>query len=460
VDDFVPKITDVTLDNLKEQLKDLSPQVRSRALGELVSAWQAGRISCKPPSDLVNLHCHTCFSYNGYGHSPSSLAWLAREMGWRALATVDFDVLDGVEETLAACDLVAVRGAAGVETRAYLPEFATREINSPGEPGILYHIGVGFVTRQAPPAASAVLEAMRRRAAERNRDMVARINAHVEPAVIDYDRDVLPLTPAGNATERHILIAYDVAARKLFLQREALVAFWAAKLGVDASQVEASLGAAPAPNELVRSKLMKRGSVGYVQPGPTTFPTLDEVTQAIIACGAIPLYAWLDGASQGEQQIEELLALLIAKGVAGINVVPDRNWNFSDPKVQAARVRELYRVVELARSLDLPIIVGTEMNKAGQRLVDDFEAEPLRPLRGDFLQGADFLYGHTVMQRALGRGYQSAWAQAHLPSRRERNAFYAHVGRSVEPGSGALRRVAALDASESPKAILARLESC
>ena len=147
-------------------------------------------------------------------------------------------------------------------------------------------------------------------------------------------------------------------------------------------------------------------------------------TQAMIACGAIPLYAWLDGASQGEQQIEELLVLLIAKGVAGINIVPDRNWNFSDPKVQAAKVHELYRVVELARSLDLPIIVGTEMNKAGQRLVDDFEAEPLRPLRGDFLQGADFLYGHTVMQRALGQGYQSEWARTHLPRRRERNAFY------------------------------------
>ena len=449
----------MTLENTREQLKDLDPQVRSRALNDLIAAWQAGRVSCKPPSDPVNLHCHTCFSYNGYGHSPSSLAWLARERGWRALATVDFDVLDGVEETLAACDLVKVRGAAGVETRAYLSEFSTREINSPGEPGILYHIGVGFVTRQAPRAASAVLEAMRRRAAERNRDMVARINAHLEPMVVDYDRDVLPLTPAGNATERHILIAYDVAARKLFPHREALAAFWAGKLGVDAGQVAASLGEVPAPNELVRSKLMKRGSVGYVQPSPTTFLSLDEVTRAIIACGAIPLYAWLDGASQGEQDIEELLTLLIAKGVAGINIVPDRNWNIADPKVQAAKVRELYHVVELARSLDLPIIVGTEMNKAGQRLVDDFDAEPLRPLRGDFLRGADFLYGHTVMQRALGLGYQSEWARAHLPGRRERNAFYVAVGGLVEPGLDALKRLAKLGASQSPDEIIACLES-
>lgn len=448
-----------TLVNLREQLKDLDPRVRERALSRLVSAWQAGHVSCKPQSDLVNMHCHTCFSYNGYGHSPSSLAWLAREMGWRALATVDFDVLDGVEETLNACDLVKIRGAAGIETRAYLPEFSSYEINSPGEPGILYHIGVGFVTRQPAPSARTVLEAMRHRAAERNRDMVKRINAYLEPLTIDYDRDVLPLTPAGNATERHILTAYDAAARRLFPHREALVAFWADKLGVDAEQVAASLGEAPAPNELVRSKLMKRGSVGYVQPGPATFPSFDEVTQAIIACGAIPIYAWLDGSSQGEQRIEELLTLLLSKGVAGINIIPDRNWNFPDPQVRAAKVRELYRVVELARSLDLPILVGTEMNKAGQRLVDDFDAEPLRPLRGDFVRGADFLYGHTVMQRALGLGYQSEWARMNLPERRERNAFYVAVGRLVEPGLDSLKQLAEFDATKSPEAIIARLES-
>jgi hypothetical protein len=49
---------------------------------------------------------------------------------------------------------------------------------------------------------------------------------------VDYDRDVLPLTPSGNATERHMLIAYDVAARRAFPAREALLAFWGGKLGL------------------------------------------------------------------------------------------------------------------------------------------------------------------------------------------------------------------------------------
>ena len=40
------------------------------------------------------------------------------------------------------------------------------------------------------------------------------------------------------------------------------------------------------------------------------------------------------------------------------------------------------------------------------------------------MDGAWFIYGHVMMQRALGMGYQSAWAKANLPGRRERNAFY------------------------------------
>ncbi|MDI7275563.1 MAG: hypothetical protein QME94_06260, partial [Anaerolineae bacterium] len=140
------------------------------------------------------MHCHTFFSFNAYGHSPTSLAWLARRRGWKLVGSVDFDVLDGVEEFLAACDVVGVRGVAGIETRVYVPEFATREINSPGEPGIAYHMGIGFTSGQAPRAVAGVLQGLRQRAAQRNRDMAARINAYLEPVAIDYDRDVLPLS--------------------------------------------------------------------------------------------------------------------------------------------------------------------------------------------------------------------------------------------------------------------------
>ena len=449
----------MNLEQERLRLNDVQPAIRREALDSLLAACRAGTLTCSPQTSAVNLHCHTIFSYNGYGHSPTSLAWLAREQGWHAVGMVDFDVLDAVEECLAACDRTEVRGVAGLETRTFLPEYADREINSPGEPGVCYHIGLGFTSPIAPAPAATVLADMRRRAAERNRTLVTRVNAYLAPVTIDYDRDVLPLTPSGNATERHILVAYDSAARRVFPERDALLDFWANKLGLQVAAVAKFLGDVPFPHDAIRSKLMKRGGPGYMQPDAGTFPQFDAVNQAILACGALPICGWLDGMSAAEQKMDELLALMVAHGVVGVNIIPDRNWNIADPAERTRKVAKLHEVIALAEQMDLPVIVGTEMNKAGQKLVDDFDAEALRPYREVFVRGADFIYGHTVLQRALGLGYQSAWAQGHLPTRRERNAFYSAVGAVAQPGVETAARVAALDPSRGPDALLAQLQA-
>jgi hypothetical protein len=202
---------------------------------------------------------------------------------------------------------------------------------------------------------------------------------------------------------------------------------------------------------------MKRGGVGYVQPGPETFPAVDEFHRLIVACGALPCAAWLDGTSAGERAIEELLALLVGKGVVALNIVPDRNWNISDPETRRTKVRNLYQVVQLAQELDLPLNVGTEMNSFGQKLVDDFDASALVPVRQAFMDGAYFAYGHTVLQRALGLGYQSGWAQAYLPSRRQRNEFYTRVGRRVQPGRPGLAQLERLNPAMPPEDMVSEL---
>ncbi len=75
------------------------------ALAELIALAKRGEAPCEPARDVVNMHCHTFFSFNAYGHSPTSLAWLAKKRGFAAVGIVDFDVLDAVDEFLAACDL-------------------------------------------------------------------------------------------------------------------------------------------------------------------------------------------------------------------------------------------------------------------------------------------------------------------------------------------------------------------
>ena len=366
------------LETLETQLNDFDAVRRDAALCELLALADQGVVNVAPPSDVANMHCHTLFSYNAYGYSPTALAWLAKKSGYKFMGIVDFDVLDGVEEFLAACDLAGVRGSAGMETRVFIPEFATREINSPGEPGIFYHMGIGFTSTDVADLngeAGAILASLRARAEARNRDVAARVNAYLDPVTIDYDRDVLPLTPAGNATERHMVVAYLAAARRTIADP---VAFWATKLNAAREAIAAIIDDDPKIQNLVRAKLMKRGGVGYVQPTPEMFPAVEEVNRVITACGALPCATWLDGLSAGEQAEEELLDLLIGKGVVALNIVPDRNWRMADPEVKRVKLHKLYEIVELAQRLDLPLNVGTEMNAPGNRLVDDFAAPELR----------------------------------------------------------------------------------
>lgn len=410
---------------------DLS--TRTRALQTLLTAEP------EPPNQwqpLANMHCHTFFSFNAYGYSPTGLAWLARKEGWPLMGLIDFDVLDGVDEFLAACDATGVRGTCGIETRTFFPEFASRETSSPGEPGVFYHIGLGFTSSVAPPEAQPILDDLRSRSRSRNEGMLARINAHLAPVAIDYERDVLPLTPNGNATERHMVEATIAAVEKHAAENGSTPeAFWAEKLHMSAADVVKMMASPAAYRNTVRAKLMKKGGVGYVQPDGGSFPTLDDVTRFIQQCGALPCYGWVDGFSEGEQAIDELLATIIPKGVVIVNIVPDRNWNFADPAVRAAKAAKLDEFIARCQALDLPLNIGTEMNSPGNKLMDDFDVPELAKHRQAFLDGAYFIYGHTVMQRWAGMGYQSVWASKHLLARADKNAFYTAIGKAVDPAA-------------------------
>ena len=434
-----------------DRLNEFDSGVRAQALQALIDSSET---TFPPVTEVANMHCHTFFSFNAYGYSPAGLAWLARERGYKLLGIVDFDVLDAVDEFLDACELLEVRGSAGIETRLFVPEFGTREINSPGEPGVIYSMGIGFTSSEAPEPAASILADLRTQAIARNLGLIERINAYLDPVVLDYEADVLPLTPGGNATERHIVTAYINKAEEV---ADDPVAFWANKLGLSREQVEAAMADEAGMQNTVRAKLMKRGGVGYVQPGNDTFPKVEQFHAMITACGALPCAAWLDGLSEGEQAMAELLQLMIDKGAVALNIVPDRNWDIADPEVKRVKLQELYDVVALAQELDLPLNIGTEMNSPGQKLMDDYDAPELAPVRQAFLDGAYFVYGHTVMQRKLGLGYQSDWAAQQMPTRRERNEFYTAIGKLTPPGAPGTAMLAGVNETMSAASILAKL---
>jgi hypothetical protein len=226
---------------------------------------------------------------------------------------------------------------------------------------------------------------------------------------------------------------------------------------MDTAAVEKALEDSASFQNMVRSKLMKRGGPGYVQPDAGAFPRVERLHELALLCRALPCAAWLDGLSEGEQAMDELLTLLVGKGVVALNIVPERNWNHPDPQIAAIKQQKLYEVVLLAKEFDLPLNVGTEMNGFGQPLVDDFAAPALAPVRNDFIDGAYFIYGHTILERSLGMGYQSDWATTHLPTRAVRNAFYTTVGRRTPPGRAGAQLLAQLQPAMTPDEVLRRL---
>lgn len=416
---------------LESRLNDPRPDVRRSAVDALMDMTARGKIELPPPRRAVNLHCHTSYSYNGYGWSPSYIAWKSRVDGLLAAGVVDFDVLDAVEEFLSASARIGIRACAGIETRVYVPEYAGLEINSPGEPGIAYHMGVGYVPGETgDPAFLARLKSI---AQLRNQKMLSRINAALDPATIDYERDVTTLTPNGNATERHLCIAYDNKARQLYPDPEARTRFWSARLNIEPGKIRAVIDEAPQLQGLIRAKLMKAGGVGYVQPAGPEFPTIQEFNAFVLEAGALPTLAWLDGTSDAEGDLDSLIGVMMEGGVAAVNIIPDRNWNIADPAVREIKVRKLHEFAACARALDLPVVAGTEINAFGQKSVDDFNAPELQPLTDLFIDGAHILYGHTLLQQRAQIGYLSRWASENFAGRKERNAFYRGIGERVGP---------------------------
>ncbi|HON92329.1 MAG TPA: hypothetical protein PKZ07_12245 [Sedimentisphaerales bacterium] len=419
----------MTTEELEQQLDSFDGAQRRTALVSLLEKVKTGEIVLPEAGRFVNLHCHTFYSYNAYGYSPSKFAWLARRAGLAVVGTTDFDVLDALDEFREACRLLDLKGCSGLETRVYVPEFATRVINSPGEPGISYHMGVGFPNAQVPPAQREFLKNLKQTAQQRNRDLMERVNRYLSPVELDYESDVLTLTPAGNATERHMCVAYARKAKDRFGEgTEELARFWSQKLGTDAKKL-----GLPEGRDLIntiRSKTMKRGGVGYIQPDSGSFPRMAETNRFILGAGGMPVHTWLDGSSDGEQAIEELLDVAMSTGAVALNVIPDRNYT---PGSQDQKVQNLYHVVEVAKKRHLVLVEGTEMNSPGQKFVDDFNSAELAPLLPAFLSGAHIVYAHSVLQRQCGLGYTSRWANKHFGTAERKNAFFEELGATLKP---------------------------
>ena len=410
--------------NSEDPCSHFDSNVRAEALRK-----EAAESDFPPPTSWVNAHAHTFYSFNYKGYSPSRFALEAKRAGLEMGGIVDFDVLDGLEEFWQASRLLDLKACVGIESRVFVPEFSDRVINSPGEPGVSYHMGTGFTTTGISTEAQTFLDGMRQTSEQRNRAMVERVNAFLSPLELNYEQDVMPLVPKGNATERHLCLAYARKASSQYPEESDLRNFWSEKLGVAAEDLK-DVPDGRGVTDLIRAKTMKQGGAGYVQPGSGSFPKMAKMNEFVLQCGALPTMTWLDGCSAGEEAIEELLEVARSTGVVVFNIIPDRNYT---PGTKDQKLTNLQKVVEICKDLNMPLLGGTEMNSPGQKFVDDFDSDELKPMHPYFLEGSRILHAHSTLQRLAGMGYLSPWSDDQFASVAAKNEFYARFGEIFSP---------------------------
>lgn len=428
---------------------------RKQALVEAARRFETGEVSRPMETGWTNPLARTFFSYSVTGFSPSRLIWEAVIRGLSVIGSADLDNLGAMNEMFSAGEALHIRATVSLETNVLVEFYADRDINRVGFPGLMRALGVGFASIPGTDTEHGKLIAtLPSRAVARNVALIEKINALLTPVKIDFEADVLPLTPAGNATEKHLSSAYIRKAMTIFTDNDDLVVFWADVLGRSPSDMECLLADQDLFLDVLTEKIMP-AVAGQSPAGERDHPTAEAFFQAVRASGAIPCLHWLGGATEGEKDAERLLSDAEGWGARAVAVMPDGSWNLADVEKKAQGLKALEQLAVAARKRRMPILAGSRMNRPGQKFVDSFDAPEMAPYVREFTDSAYWLYGHTLLARALGYGVGSDWARQHFGRDRARtNAFYLEAGKTARPGSSLRRALAEEGANSTPEEIL------
>ncbi len=429
---------------------------RKAALADVVSAFERGVVAKPQETGWVNLLARSFFSYSNDECSPARLAWEAVIRGLSVIGCCDADNLGALREMLAAGDALGVRATVSLETKCYAPSRADRDLSYPGQNGFLRALGIGFTSVPALDSEhGAFIAQLPERAHARNRERIEKINPLLSPVCINYEEDVLPLTPAGNPLPEHLATAYVRKAESVFPEKEDQAVFWSDVLGRTPQDVEALLADLPAFGEAVWDRFRQ-----FVEEerNPDNYPGVVDFFKAVAASGAVPCVFWRGGETAGEADPGEFFDEALRWGARAAAVTPDALWNIADAERKSVCLGNLERMMVAARERSLPVIAGSFMDRPGQKFVDSFDAPELAAYFRDFNDAAFWLYGHATLERAAGLGLLSDWAgHAFGKDRAAANGFFRDAGKAAAPGKAARHRIDGMGPDPDPRDILESL---
>lgn len=355
---------------------DVTAETRLEALRGLRAKMDAGEIEAPPRGIYVNNHIHTCYSFSPY--TPSSAVWYAWMAGLQTAGIMDHDSVGGMREFIEAGKIMDMPVTCGFECRVNVDgtPLVGRKINNPDQKSCIY-LAMHGIPHTEIDAAEAVLKVLRDRRNDRNRKMVANINALISPygMELDFDRDVYPLSMAdegGSVTERHICFGLTKKITAAYPDRAAACDF------ID------RLTGAPM-NDKTRTKLLEapdnfyeydilgvlKGHLVekfYVDADEECM-NVREFTALAKKLGAVSAYAYLGDVGESptgdkkaqkfeDDYLDELFDTLADCGFDAVTYMPSRNTK-----------EQLERVMNLCRERGLFQISGEDINSPRQSFI-------------------------------------------------------------------------------------------
>ncbi len=417
-----------------------SRDARLAAARALAAGVASGAIPPAPPPVEVNNHVHTCYSFSP--HSPTSAAWAAQRAGLQAVGIMDHDSVAGVEEMLEAGRILGIATTAGCELRVTFADtpFATRLINGPGLTGIAY-MAIHGIPAGAVARCRDFLAPVQAARNARNAAMVERLNALLRAQgvpEVDFRRDVYDRSMAaegGAITERHIIAAHS---RKLIAAHGAgagLVRFLedGLRLAIP-GRVRGYLLDPENPHYLYDLLGLLKAHYAdefFIHPTMAECPDVRAVLAFAEEIGGISAYAYLGdvtesptGDKKAEQFedafLEELMAWLRRLGFRAVTYMPPRNTR-----------PQLERIARLCEAHGFMQISGVDINSSRQSFSCP---EILDPRFTNLITATWALIGHEKLSTARpGAGLFGARALAEYPARADRLAYFAALGRRLDP---------------------------
>lgn len=183
---------------------------RLSALISLRKLVDEGEITYKEEKGYVNNHIHTTYSFSPY--SPSRAVWEAKRAGLLTAGIVDHDSISGAKEFIeAGKKILDMDTTIGLECRVSMKNtpFHDRRLNNTDQVGIAY-VAMHGIPHTQIDVLEAFLTPYRERRNARNKLMVDNINKLFGQEILDFERDVVPLSMSefgGSITERHLMFA-------------------------------------------------------------------------------------------------------------------------------------------------------------------------------------------------------------------------------------------------------------